>query len=250
MRRALGIAFASLSLFFACKQELAPAPITISPQPTVASKRIEGPPGSISGVVTFEGPVPAPVAGNRNSDPFCARAKEGAIDDSVLVEAGNLANAVVQISAGAPGEAKTGSVSVEQIGCSYRPRIQSAIKGQTLAIRNGDQTLHNVHAFRESRTLFNVAQPTAAPVREERLEMAGVVRLKCDVHPWMSAYVVVSDNAFVAVTDAKGTFKLGDVPPGAYTLQAWHEKLGTRTAQVTVEPGEASSTTFRFSVAK
>ena len=117
----------------------------------------------------------------------------------------------------------------------YRPRLQGAIAGQPISIRNDDGTLHNVHAYEVSHTLFNVAQPPGSPAVAKTFSEPGVVKLKCDVHPWMVGYVVVTKSPDFAVTKPDGSFDIVGVPAGTYTLQTWHEKLGAKTAQVTVQ---------------
>jgi hypothetical protein len=108
--------------------------------------------------------------------------------------------------------------------------------------------MHNVHSYKGTATYFNRAQPPSAPALNQALtdKDLGVIKFKCDVHPWMAGYLVVSDHPFFATTDGRGAFALKDVPPGTYTLEAWHEKLGTKTAQVTVAPGEDAKASFSF----
>jgi hypothetical protein len=137
---------------------------------------------------------------------------------------------------------------VEQEGCAYRPRIQGAQVGQAIVVKNGDKTMHNVHSYKGTATMFNRAQPPSAPALNEALtdKDVGVIKFKCDVHPWMAGYLVVSDHPFFATTDAKGAFTIKDVPPGKYKMEAWHEKLGTQTAEVTVTEGMPASVAFTF----
>ena len=112
--------------------------------------------------------------------------------------------------------------------------------------KNSDGTLHNVHTYVDKKTLFNKAQPPRAEAIEAKVDAEGVIRFQCDVHPWMTGYVVVSDNGRFDTTGEDGRFTVEGVPPGTYTVEAWHEKLGTQTAQVTVEPGETAKATFTF----
>jgi hypothetical protein len=128
----------------------------------------------------------------------------------------------------------------------YRPRVQGAVDGQKIEFKNADQTMHNVHAFSGTKTLFNAPQqPKAAPMDKE-VKASDVVKLQCDVHPWMRGYVVYSKSPLFAVSKADGTFEIKDVPAGKYTVEAWHEKLGTQKAEITVEDGKAADPKLSF----
>ncbi len=229
-------------------REAAPLPpFVATPTPSTPGVSM-GPVGIIRGEVLFAGVAPAPVKLNRQSDPVCASAGASDLDQPVLVKDGKLANVLVRISTGARRSEGSGVAEVEQLGCAYRPRVQGAQVGQRLVVKNGDRTLHNIHSYRGTATLGNRAQPpSASPVEQSitRREL-GVIKLKCDVHPWMAAYVIVSEHPFFATTDATGAFTLENVPPGSYTLEAWHEKLGTQTTRVTVRAGREATASFTF----
>ncbi len=241
---------------FACKKEEAPSapPVVVeAPKPppapaAPAPPAAGGKPGKILGEVVFAGVAPERVKLVRASDPVCNAAKDTALDESVLVQDGKLQNVVVRISQNAPKSTGTGEVVVSQEGCAYRPRVGVAQVGQTVAVHNGDKTMHNVHTYKGVATLFNRVQtPGSAPLNQALTEKElGVMKFKCDVHPWMSGYLVITDNAFFATTNAKGTYAIEGVPPGTYTLEAWHEKLGTKTAQVTVADGAEAKADFSF----
>jgi plastocyanin len=201
--------------------------------------------GSIEGEVAFTGTAPVMQPLKRGSDPVCAKAKMN--DETVLVKDGKLQNVVVRLKGLPAAQAPTEAVVVDQEKCMYRPRVQGAVKGQPIQIKNSDGTLHNVHTYVGQKTLFNKAQPPkAAPIAAEASQ-EGVIKFKCDVHPWMTGYVVVSESAHFATSGADGAFTLKDVPAGTYTVEAWHEKLGTQETQVTVKPGEAAKASFTFS---
>jgi len=195
-------------------------------------------PGELSGRVTLSGPAPERPVFDRSSAPGCGPAS--ADDDPLLISAeGGVQNAVVRLSGlTAPGSAAPlPPITVEQRGCSYVPRVQAALKGQPVVVVNGDALLHNVHAFDGRRGLFNVAQPPGSRPVEKSAAGAEVLRLKCDIHPWMFGWVVYSENRYSAVTAADGRFAIRGVPPGTYQLSVWHELLGTKTLEIKVTNG-------------
>lgn len=193
--------------------------------------------GTITGVVKFKGTAPARAKLQRDSDPYCNQTE--ALADDVIVTAGKVADVVVRIKVGTAGthEAPATPVVVTQDKCMYEPHVQTAFPGQKLAVKNADATYHNVHGWAAGKTLWNdSAPPEGADITKDSVGAAGdVLELKCDVHPWMHAYVVVVDHPYVAVTGTDGAFTIPDVPPGTYTLEAWHPTLGLRTAKITVK---------------
>lgn len=202
--------------------------------------------GTISGTIEYTGPAPKPATYNTKSDAFCA--KQVIADPTVTLskDGKGLANVLVRLT-NAPASAPPQSpVIVDQVGCMYTPRVQGAVLGQKIAIRNSDGTLHNVHAYTGTKTLFNQAQPPKARELVKDAKSPEVVKLKCDVHTWMVGYVVVGKNGFFTTSGADGRFELPAVPPGKYTVEAWHEKFGIRTAEVTVVDGQAVDPKFSF----
>lgn len=215
----------------------------------VAQAPSTGPTGSVTGTVSLSGTQPKPEPLQRASDPFCAKTE--AVDETVLAKAGKLQNVVVRVVEAVPGATLPPDPAiVDQQGCMYRPRVQAAMRGQRLQIRNSDGTLHNIHSYEGMKTGFNLAQPPGAPGVERPLGAAvAVVKLKCDVHPWMTGYIVLTDHPFAATTGEDGTFRIAGLPPGRYTLEAWHEKLGTKRVEVTVAPnGEAKAPELQFAL--
>ena len=119
--------------------------------------------------------------------------------------------------------------------------------GQTVEIRNSDQTLHNVHTYKGTATLFNLAHIQGTGPQKKKFPTVGdVVKFKCDVHPWMTGWVLVTDNPYFAVTGDDGSFTIKDVPAGKYTVEVWHEKLGTQTKEVTVSRRRAGDLKLEF----
>lgn len=202
--------------------------------------------GSITGKIIFEGTAPTGKPLNMGADPVCAQAHTGKVlSEEVLVAADKgLKNVLVYLTEGVSGTFPTpeAPVVLDQNGCMYHPRVQGLFDGQALEIRNSDKTLHNVHCYKGTQTCFNRAMfQGMPPIKHQFTEHGEIVKFKCDVHPWMTAYILVADNPFFGVTAADGTFKIENVPAGTYTLKAWHEKYGAQTQQVTVKGGEAAT---------
>ncbi|MCZ6727768.1 MAG: carboxypeptidase regulatory-like domain-containing protein [Acidobacteria bacterium] len=196
--------------------------------------------GSITGLVSYSGDdTDAEI--NMDADPVCASAHSDPVStESVVASDGNLANVFVYLKEGVGGSHTVSSEAVllDQTGCTYVPHISGIQVGQKLVIRNSDPTLHNVHALPEKNKEFNQGQPFQNMELEKSFDTAEVmVRLKCDVHPWMSAYIGVVDHPYFAVSGTDGSFSIEGLPAGDYVVEAWHETLGTRTQSVTVGDG-------------
>jgi len=174
--------------------------------------------------------------------------------ESVVVgENGELANVFVHITSGLKNwkfQKGTGEVHIDQIKCMYVPHVTGVQVGQTLKIANSDSVMHNIHASDKSGDdWFNQGQPNKGDVftREVGGSDAGFYTMKCDVHGWMAAYICVVKNPFFAVSGTDGAFSLDKLPAGTYTVEAWHEKYGKKTQQVTVKDGETAEISFTFS---
>lgn len=204
--------------------------------------------GVINGSINYSNGDPDAVI-KMDADPVCAGLHAEPVEtETVVADAGKLANVFVYVKEGvsgsysAPGE----SALLNQEGCQYSPHVSGIMTGQTLVIRNSDQTLHNVHALPTQNEEFNQGQPFKDMELEKEFSTAEVmVRFKCDVHPWMGAYIGVVDHPFFAVSGVDGSFAIDGLPAGDYVLEAWHEKLGTQTQSVTVADG-AVDVSFDF----
>ncbi|RMH45222.1 MAG: DUF2012 domain-containing protein [Deltaproteobacteria bacterium] len=207
--------------------------------------------GTIVGKVNFTGTPPEMPELKRDADPVCAKKKMKA-ETVVVNENKTLRNVLVRIKPGTvKGPAPTEPVEIHQQDCMYRPRVQGAVADQDIKIVNTDPTTHNVHTFdmREGEgeeSLFNLAQPKGAAPITKNANGYQVIKFKCDVHPWMLGYIVVSDHPYFAVTGDDGTFKIENVPAGKYTLEAWHEHYGMKTAEVTVTDKGTAEVAFSY----
>lgn len=205
---------------------------------------------SISGTVSLKGTPPERKALDRTSDPVCAKTPKLAED--LVVEKGKLKDVLVRIKVGtaglAPASAPETPAVITQSECMYSPRVVGVVAGQKLEIRNGDPTFHNVRGTLGSQILWNLAHLAggAPHVRSDLGKPGEVVSLHCDVHPWMAAWAVVSDNPYFAVTGADGTFKIDGLPPGTYTVEAWHPTLGLQSTKVKVKKGKTAKAAFTF----
>lgn len=207
--------------------------------------------GNIAGKITFEGTPPAPQPIRMDSDRNCASQSDTATDQSVLVDgSGALQNVFVYVKDGlgnlrfpVPAQAAV----LDQKGCVYIPRVVGVQVGQPLEVVNSDPTLHNVHAIPSANQEFNTGQPIQGMKHTHTFSTKEVmVPFKCDVHGWMRAYVGVVDHPYFAVTGEGGTFTLKGLPPGTYTVEAWHETLGTQTQTVTIAANESKDVAFAF----
>jgi plastocyanin len=162
--------------------------------------------------------------------------------DSLLAKNGKLQNAVVtltDIKSGKGFEQQT--VTLNNQGCMFEPRITLMRKGDIVAATNSDPVLHNTHLYLKRKTgnkeLENIALASKGAVVKKKVKKAGLVDVKCDAHRWMQGWIVVTDHPYSALTDANGSFSLTDVPPGDYTLRVWHEKLSAKEVKVSVAAG-------------
>jgi len=209
--------------------------------------------GSIAGKVTFTGTPPVAERLRLASDPACVQGDgPNPLSDAVLVgDGGALRNVFVHLKSGLDAgytfAMPSDPVVLDQQGCRYAPRVLGIRIGQALEIVNSDPTFHNVHALPKVNQEFNEGQQVKGQ-RSRRIFTAPevMVRFKCDVHGWMAAWVGVVNHPFFAVTGADGSFTLAGVPPGTYTVEAWHERFGTRTADVTVGDRQAATMSFAF----
>ena len=207
--------------------------------------------GSVVGTVRFLETPPDPERLRVEKDNDVCGLRKFSQDFIVSPETQGLKNVVLTI-VGASTPSTTVSAeppSLYQQECVYGPHVQTAVVGQQLEVTNRDDLLHNIHGYTDTlKTLFNVAEPVQNMVLSLDLEREGVVTVKCDIHSWMQAYVVVAPHPFTAVTDENGTYRIDGIPPGSYQVRAWHEALGELDKPATV--GAERETTVNFDVGK
>ena len=242
-----------LSVFFAAAaaacggNDQAPAPVQ-----QTGTKRVDpATAGAVSGRVAFEGQAPAPVVLSTAADRACDQGGGPLYDESLLVDSGGgLRNVFVYVKEGLADYAfdvPSEPVVLDQKGCKYEPHVFGMRAGQRIEIRNSDATLHNVHAMPQKNEEFNQGMPLQGMKVNQVFTAPEVgVPFKCDVHGWMTSYGGIVAHPYFAVTDAAGNFSLPGLPPGTYTIEAWHEKLGTRTQQVTIAPSQPAQVAFSF----
>ncbi len=208
--------------------------------------------GNISGSIAFEGDAPAMQAIDMEEEQVCADKHPSTpmTEDVVVNENGTLANVFVYVKEGLESlkfPTPSQSVLLDQDGCMYSPHVLGVMAGQDITIKNSDGLLHNINASPTENRGFNMSQPVAMEGTRSFRVPEVMVPLRCDVHGWMTAYIGVVDNPFYAVSGSDGSFDLSTLPPGDYVLEAWHERYGTQTRNVTVVTGETATVTFTFS---
>jgi len=175
-------------------------------------------------------------------DPMCVKMNPGrrVVQEEVVTSAdGGLSNAFVRLQGSFPRTAPPAEpVTIDQRSCIYTPRVVGARVGQTLQVRNSDPMFHNVHSLSAGPNGFNVGQPGAGMLHQFRLRDEEIMlRLKCDVHRWMTSYIGVVSHPYFAVSGMGGAFEIANVPAGTYTIQTWHERYGSLTRPVRVTAG-------------
>jgi hypothetical protein len=206
---------------------------------------------AVTGKIVFDGAVPAAEKFKMSADAFCAKAHPGDVakEEIVVGPDKGLANVFVYVKSGISGTYPPPATAavIDQKGCTYHPHVFGMVAGQSLDILNSDDTLHNIHSLPEKNESFNLGMPVKGMKYTKKFDKPEVmIRIKCDVHGWMSAYCGVVPHPFFAVTAANGTYTIKDLPAGTYTIEAWHEKLGTQTQQVTVGATESKPVAFTF----
>jgi plastocyanin len=233
----------------ACQQDAPPPPPAVK-----ATKKVDpATVGSLSGRITYTGTKPPAETIRMGTDQACVQgAGPNPQSDAVLIGAdGGLKNVYVHVLTGLDPDygfdVPTAPAVLDQKGCVYSPRVLGVRAGQPIEIVNSDPTLHNVHAMPMKNGEFNKGQPVQGMREKQVFTVPEVmVRFKCDVHGWMAAWVGVSAHPFFAVTDADGKFEIKGLPPGKYTIEAWHEKFGRQTGDVVIVANQPQTLSLSF----
>lgn len=254
------ISFRCLFLLPAVAMGCSPAsqkapPTTSHPEPAAAPVFHVDPltAGSISGTIRYTGKKPHPATIDMSEDPACIQAHRGKpVDESLLVSPGGaLANVFVYIKKGLEGksfEVPSAPVTIDQNGCRFQPRVLGIQTNQILDVTNSDPVTHNIHPMGQINREWNHSQGAGdPPLARKFIKPEIMIPVKCNIHHWMRAYIGVLDHPYFAVSKQDGTYTIMGLPPGTYTIEFWHESVGTQEREVTVSPhaGTVANVTFK-----
>jgi plastocyanin len=229
----------------AAETKEAPKAAEISVDPATAA--------TVKGRVSFEGEAPALRDLSVGGNPECAVFHPGGKikSEELLIRGGFVQNVFVYVKEGLEGRVfgvPPRPVVIENKNCVYVPHVVGVEVGQEVELLNGDATLHNIHSYSKSSKSWNLGLPFQGMKQLKKFSSPEImVTLKCDVHPWMIGYVGVLPHPYFSVTAEDGRFELKNLPPGEYTVEAWHEKLGVQTQTIKLEPRETKEIEFKFS---
>ncbi|HXX13814.1 MAG TPA: carboxypeptidase regulatory-like domain-containing protein [Candidatus Eremiobacteraceae bacterium] len=206
--------------------------------------------GIVSGIVTFKGTPPKRMPLDLTKEPACVQmhASDALLDEAIVTGRGNgLANVVVYIE-GAEGDATAAPAPAvfKQEGCQYHTHVLAVRVGQEIQIVNNDAVSHNIHPLAKANRDWSRIQPAGTPPFSYSYEKEEFIPVKCNIHPWMHGYFAVLKTSHFAVTGEDGVFRLPELPAGKYTINAWHESLGTQSQEITVSAGETAVVYFVF----
>jgi plastocyanin len=226
--------------------------VAVSVRPSVAVVA-----SSVTGIVTFDGQAPPLKPLAMEADPACAKKHSAPVPSEMLVlgKGSTMGNVIVYVSkglaAGKTWPAPTTPVVLDQNGCQYKPHTQGIMVGQSYRILNSDGILHNIHSLPKINPSFNKPMPpTLKETTTTFTKPEPIFQIKCDVHPWMTAYIGVFTHPFFSATGTDGKFTISGLDPGTYEITAWHERLGTQTASVTVGAADTKTQNFKFAMPK
>jgi plastocyanin len=221
-----------------------PTPVYFKVDPATA--------GVLFGTIHFTGKRPARTPINMSEDPACVAAHHGKpYDESVVINRnGTLANVFVYAKSGLEGktfEIPSEPVTIDQNGCWFVPRVLGIQTGQVLRVVNSDPVTHNIHPMAQINREWNHSQGAGdPPLARKFLKPEVMIRVKCNIHRWMHAFIGVVDNPYFAVSGTDGSYEIRNLPPGDYVIGVWHETLGTQEQKITISPSGKTSLSFTF----
>src|ERR1017187_7508635 len=252
LRKVCMSAAAAVALLVAGSDVLAPSRAHAIPATVHQSSSSASETGGITGKVYFHGTPPQLRPILMDKDPVCASEQSGTVlpEDGRVNTNGTLPNAFVYVEKG-PANLSAAvpatQVTLTQNGCVYEPHVLGIVVGQTLQVVTSDPTTHNIHVMPKGSRSWNVTQqPGSQPITSKFSHPEIMVPVRCNIHPWMEAYIGVVSNPYFAVTGNDGSFQIQGLPPGDYTLDVWVASFGTQQRQITVRPGEKASIDFAF----
>jgi len=208
--------------------------------------------GSISGTVTYDGPAPSFQPIDMSASPACVQANPSPVIPPIVVlgDQSALANVVVYVKEGLRNyryDVPKATAVLQQKNCMYDPHVLALMTGQPFEVQNNDPTMHNVHPMPKHNRQWSNSQPAgSAALKETFTHTEFAMPVLCNVHPWMRSFVFVFDHPYFSVTPKTGTFELTHLPPGTYTIEAWHETLGVQDQTVTLGPKQSPMISFAF----
>jgi plastocyanin len=231
-----------------------PSPVAGQENEAQAARKVyvrTGQEGIITGTIHFSGKALARRQIDMTQDSECAKSNRQALAEDAIVTRGKVANVFIYVTGGALDEYAFGPPSepavIDQKGCRFVPHILGMQVGQKLNVLNSDQTTHNVNVQAKSNERWNQSQTIGAPPIVKTFARAEMlIPIKCNQHPWMKVYVNVMRHPFFAVSSRNGSYRIEGLPPGEYTLVAWHERFGEQKRRVTIVPYEAQALDFTF----
>jgi plastocyanin len=210
--------------------------------------------GTLTGTIRLEGKAPTPLPIDITMDPACVTPGVHPVAQQYVVHDGKLANVYLYLKSGPPAAmnaapTSTVPVVIDQKGCIYNPHVVALMAGGTVEFRNSDPTMHNIHTMPTTvgNDPISLSQgPHGAPKHKQFNAPETMIPLRCNLHPWMEAFINVSATPFYAISDANGRFEIQGLPAGDYTLGAVHEKLGEQTLQFTIKPKSTTQANLAF----
>jgi Carboxypeptidase regulatory-like domain len=206
--------------------------------------------GTVSGKVTYTGTPAHQKPIDMSKEPSCAKQHATPVTTETVVTGANnaLENVVVYVSSGAPddGQVPSQAITYTQKGCQYIPHVLPMHVDQQFEIVNDDQTSHNIHPLPKVNIEWNKSQPPGTAPIKEKYDKPEFIPVKCNIHPWMHGWFVVLKTSHYDLSKGAGDFTLPNLPPGKYTITAWHEDYGTQTADVTITGNETKDVNFAF----